>query len=200
MNLDYHISHQVCLKTKNHTHICPACGREFSSNQMCQYHIDHHVCGLDPPKPVVLVAFGQENMEHVTQTVGDIMGQLIVENPKQSISRLFECIHGHSQLPEYHNIYVPTQSPHAYARVYDGYQFQCRPRKSLIRQIVTDTLAQLNRYFDTHNEQMAPYVVRQYESFQATADQLDEHRAIRQQLENEIDVVLLNLEHLAKNK
>jgi hypothetical protein len=42
-NLEYHIKHNVCLKTDSTT--CPKCNYKFATPQKCSYHITHNVCG-----------------------------------------------------------------------------------------------------------------------------------------------------------
>jgi hypothetical protein len=134
-------------------------------------------------------SFGKEDMDHIQQTLGDILKTMITQHPFKSIPLLFDRIHNSQQLPEYHNVYVSSERSN-YAMVSDGKNFKYKPKKTIIDQIIEDKRSILNRYVDENGEQLGDKVLNKYEKYQ---NQLDDNSEFRKSLEVEIGGLLLDM-------
>lgn len=134
-------------------------------------------------------AFGGEKIERVCQKLGDILGPLIRNHTFSSIPNLFGVIHNSQQLPEYHNVFSPSERS-SYALVSDGKTFRYRPKKTIIDQIIEDKRSILNQYVDQNGDLLGQKVLKKYEKYQNDIDSDSEFRKI---LELEIGGMLLDM-------
>lgn len=134
-------------------------------------------------------AYGKEDIKHIKQILGDIFGQLISHQTFNSIPSLFNKIHNCKQLPEYHNVYSPSERSN-FAMVSDGKSFKFKPKKNIIDQIIEDKRSILNQYIDEYGDQLGKKVLEKYERYQ---DQIDEDPEFRKNLELEIAGLLLDM-------
>ena len=141
------------------------------------------------------IAYGKEDIDYICQKFGDILGPLVIKKPFQSIPCLFEHIHKNKQLPEYHNIYT-TSEKSAYALISDGENFNNRPKKTVIDQIIEDKRSILNNYIDDKEKELGKQVLSKYEKYQ---DKLDSDPAFRRNLELEIGGLLLDMKSIIAN-
>jgi len=134
-------------------------------------------------------AFGKEDLMHIQQKLGDILGPLLKNNTFNSIPSLFTQIHNNKQLPEYHNVYS-TSERSSYALVSDGETFKYKPKKTVIDQIIESKRSILNSYVDNNGDQLGEKVLRKYEKYQ---ERLDDDTEFRKSLELEIGGLLLDM-------
>jgi hypothetical protein len=134
-------------------------------------------------------SFGKEDMEHIRQTLGDILKPMLTQHPFKSIPMLFNHIHMNEKLPEYHNVYVNSERSN-YAMVSDGKNFKYKPKKNIIDQIIEDKRSILNRYVDENGEQLGERVLMKYDKYQS---QIDDDSDFRKTLEVEIGGLLLDM-------
>ena len=140
-------------------------------------------------------AFGQENMELITQKLGDIIGPLIKNRPHNTIPALFSQIHDNDKLPEYRNVYLPNERS-SYALVSDGKKFVYRPKKNVIDQIIEEKRSLINSYIDNNGDQFGEKVLKKYDTYQ---ERLDDNEEFRKELEMEIGGLLLNMKSIIAN-
>ena len=146
------------------------------------------------PTPSVLsgtfpAKFGSENLEHIQEQAGDLIGPLLKNHTYRSITALFIKIHNNEKLPEYHNVCV-TSERSGYALVSDGSSFRYRPKKVIVDQIIEDTRSMLNEYIEINLEQLGDKVVQKFENYQ---DQLDTNTEFQKALDTEIGGLLLDM-------
>lgn len=134
-------------------------------------------------------SFGKEDMGHIQQTLGDILKPMITHHPFRLIPLLFNHIHNSEKLPEYHNVYVSSERSN-YAMVSDGKNFNHKPKKTIIDQIIEDKRSILNRYVDENGDQLGEKVLDKYEKYQ---NQIDDNSEFRKTLEVEIGGLLLDM-------
>jgi hypothetical protein len=137
-------------------------------------------------------AYGKEDIDYICQKLGDILGPLVVHQTFQSIPYLFEKIHKNKQLPQYHNVYT-TSEKSSYALVSDGENFNNRPKKTVIDQIIEDKRSILNSYVDSNEKQLGKQVLDKYEKYQ---NKLDSDSSFRRNLELEIGGLLLDMKSI----
>jgi len=212
----YHISHNVC-NTDHATPITTKPKLVLKSNyeQMSREELIHeltHVTGefnhmkgkyealKENPQQInnIVVfpaSFGDENMEHISQKLGDILKPMIINHPFRSIPLLFDRIHNNDKLPEYHNVYVSSERSN-YAMISDGKNFKYTPKKTIIDQIIEDKRSILNRYVDDNGKQLGEEVLAKYEKYQ---NRLDDNSEFRKTLEVEIGCLLLNMKSVIAN-
>ena len=134
-------------------------------------------------------AYGKEDLAYIQQKLGDILEPLVKGRPSKCIPTLFNTIHNNKQLPEYHNVYTPSERS-SYAMVSNGESFTHVPKKTIIDKIIEDKRSLLNDYVDK-NERLGDKVLKKYEMYQ---DQLDsDNSEIRKTLELEIGGLLLDM-------
>ena len=139
--------------------------------------------------------FGKEDMDHIREKLGDILGPTIKNHPRQSIPILFNKIHNNDQLPEYHNVYISSERSN-YAMVSDGKSFKYKPKKTIIDQIIEDKRSLLNRYIDDNGDQLGEKVLSKYDKYQ---DEIDDNSTFRKELEVEIGGLLLDMKSVIAN-
>jgi hypothetical protein len=139
--------------------------------------------------------FGKENMEYVTEKLGNICENLIKCHPYKSIPHLFNMIHNNDKLPEYHNVYANSERS-GYVLVSNGKSFQYCPKKTIIDQIIEDKRSILNKYVDEKGEQLGERVLKKYERYQ---DSIDDDPKFKKELELEIGGMLLSLKSVIAN-
>lgn len=141
-------------------------------------------------------SFGHENMEYVTEKLGDILKPLLTSHPFRSIPMLFDTIHKNEKLPEYHNVYMPSDRAQ-FAMVSDGKSFEYRPKKTVIDQIIEAKRSILNQYVGDNGQQLGSKVLRTYDRYQAELDKTNS--TLREELELEIAAMLLNMKSVIAN-
>jgi hypothetical protein len=140
-------------------------------------------------------AFGQENPKRIRQVLGDILGKVLGGNAAEIIPMLIKQIHNNEELPEYHNVYVPSENSQ-YALVSDGTRFNHRPKDTIIDQIIEDKRSILNTYIDNNGDQLGERILRKYERYQ---DQIDSDSKFKKNLEREIGGLLLDMKDVIAN-
>jgi len=136
--------------------------------------------------------YGKEDIELITQRLGDILGTVIRQNTFHSIPSLFEKIHNNEKLPEYHNIYTKSEKS-GYVLISDGKKFKYKPKKTVIDQIIEDKRSILNDYIDCNGEQLGDKVLKKYEKYQ---ESIDDDPSFRKELEMEIGGLLLDMKSI----
>jgi len=140
-------------------------------------------------------SFGNEDMDHIKNILGDILKPMITNHPFQSIPLLFTKIHNNEKLPEYHNVFVNSEHSN-YAMVSDGKIFKYKPKKTIIDQIIEEKRSIINQYIDDNGEQLGEKVLNKYEKYQ---EHLDENSEFRKTLEIEIGGLLLDMKSVIAN-
>lgn len=135
-------------------------------------------------------AFGNEDMSHIQQKLGDILGPLIKNQTFQCIPNLFTKMHNNIQLPEYHNVYLSNERT-PYAMISDGSKFNHKTKKTVIDQIIEDKRSILNDYVDNNGYQLGEKVLKKYERYQ---ELLDTDVQFKKDLELEIGGLLLDMQ------
>ena len=134
--------------------------------------------------------FGKEKINHVCQVTGeDVCKDVIKHSDQHYIYDLCSKIHNSKKVPEYRNVYVPSERSQ-YALVSDGEKFQYRPKKTIITQIIDEKRYLLNKYVDDHGDQLSEKLMHRYDLYQS---QIDDDPEFRKELELEIGGFLLNM-------
>lgn len=136
--------------------------------------------------------FGKEDMTYIHQKLGDVIKPLIENHTFSSIPRLFSQIHNNKDLPEYHNVYLPSQRS-TYALVSDGKTFKHKSKKTIIDQIIEDKRSILAQYVGDNEEQFGKKILEKYERFQ---NKLDDDDQFMKELETEIGGLLLDMKEV----
>ena len=139
--------------------------------------------------------FGTENMEYINQKLGDIIYPLIKGPTHKYIPCLFEQIHNNKRLPEYHNIYVPSERS-GYVKISDGETFRFESKKNIIEKIIDDKRSIINEYIEKNGDKITERALQKYDKYQ---DQLDENSTTRKELELDIVCALLNMKSVVDN-
>lgn len=138
---------------------------------------------------------GKEDMKHVQQKLGDVVGPLIKNHTFTSIPTLFNTIHNNQQLPEYHNVYSNSERS-SYVLISDGKTFKYRPKKTIIDQIIEEKRSILNQYVDDNGDQLGEKILQKYDRYQ---ERLDDDNEFRKNLEMEIGGLLLDMKSVIAN-
>jgi hypothetical protein len=139
--------------------------------------------------------FGTEEISHINDKIGDIIGPLIKNHPHNSIPALFQKIHNNDNLPEYHNVYSSSERSNM-ALVSDGKNFVFRPKKIIIDAIIEEKRSLINSYIDDNGDKLGKTILTKYDRYQ---DLLDENDEFHKELEIEISAMLLNMRPVIAN-
>jgi hypothetical protein len=210
-NLEYHTKHSVCsthkpklvlkkelIQMSREALIDKVTQMETELSQMkCKYETLRENPQIVNNNNIVVFpnAFGSEDMSHIQNKIGDILGPLIKNGRSNYIPRLFHQIHNNDQLPEYHNVYV-TSERSCYALVSDGEKFKYCPKKALIDQIIEDKRSLINQYVDNNGDQLGEKVLQKYDMYQ---NKIDDNPEFKKDLEQEIGCMLLNMKSVIAN-
>lgn len=201
----YHISHNVCMKkpkiklTLKNNDNYDAMSKDQLISELTYVKGKYDSLRENPTTNNNMIifptAFGTENINMISQKLGDILGPLLKGQTFTCIPKLFAQIHNNQQLPEYHNVYSISERS-SYAMVSDGKSFKYRPKKTIIDQIIEDKRSLLNNYIDANGGQLGERVLKKYENYQ---DQIDSDSEFRKSLELEIGGMLLDMKSVIAN-
>lgn len=140
-------------------------------------------------------AYGKEDINHIIETLGDVFISTIKYRTYRSIPLIFKSIHNNAKLPEYHNIYINSEKS-SYAMVSNGEEFEFKPKKNIIDQIIEDKMSLIGKYIGDNVEQFGDKVLVLYNKY---CDDLDSNAKFKKDLEMEIGGLLLSMKSVIAN-
>jgi hypothetical protein len=196
-NLEYHVQHQVCLKS---LHVCMLCQKQLSSKQMLQYHLSHVAChapeGTSGPsgrRLVHPVAFGTEDLQLITTRCPQLFSVAINEHTDRCIEYLFEQIHCNPQtFPEYLNLYARSATTKILL-VCQGTHFSHMPVVSVMDTLIENMMSMIQKHLDTENSEIDMVVIERYEKYCDLIESKGKKTGRRRDLETQIIAFLLNI-------
>lgn len=138
-------------------------------------------------------AFGQENIKNILDKLPGLLKDAITKHCDRSVAYLTEKIHCNKEMfPEYTNVYISNyKSP--FVMVSDGERFKHKPKKTIIDEIIEQSLDMLQTYLD-HSDLKQNFFNR-YERYQNLIEisQDEKKSEERKELEIEIAGMLLDM-------
>jgi DNA-directed RNA polymerase subunit N (RpoN/RPB10) len=148
----------------------------------------NQIINLNFPK-----AFGSEQITDILGKLPNLLHDAITKHTGRSVEYLTEQIHCNQKVfPEYTNVFIDRfKSPFAF--VSNGEQFQTKPQKRIIEQIIDDSISMLQEYVDNNDEKCGQKIIEKYETYRDLVEDGDKKSQRRKDLEIEIAGMLLDM-------
>jgi hypothetical protein len=132
----------------------------------------------------------------------NLLHDALTKHSNRSVEYLTEQIHCNKQtFPEYTNVYIRGyKSP--FAMVSNGKQFQNKPQKAIIEQIIENSISMLQDYIDNNGEKYGQKIIDKYERYRdlVETDSSDKKSERRKDLEIEIAGMLLDMRSIIESQ